>query len=353
MTRVDHVAKNGVYNFLKYFLQLFLQFALRTVLIYKLGKEYLGLNGLFSNILGILNLAELGIGGAISFCLYKPIAENDTKKINSLLNLYKKFYILIASFVFLAGILITPFLPYLINGNYPSEINIYVVYLVLLLNSVMSYFSAHKRTLIYSNQRNDIESKIKIGCISSLYLLQILLLIIFKNYYYYIVLLPLFTMIENIIVVIVANKMFPMIKEKPEKIDEKTKEELKKKLFAMSIHQIGGVLVLSTDNIIISSMIGLDAVGIYSNYLLIINSLISLIGIICNSIQASVGNMVVLTNKDYVMKKYDILNFGYVWLVGWSTICMICLFQPFIILWTNNIDYLLPISVVFTICLSF
>ena len=353
MARTENVKRNFVFNVIKMALQLLLQFVLRTVLIYVLGKEYIGLNGLFTNILGLLNLVELGIGGAIVFSLYKPIAEKNDEKIKALVALYKKFYAIIAFVVLGLGLVAMLFLPYLIQGEAPANVNIYIVYAVYLFNTFVSYFAAHKRSLIFANQRNDIESKIRIVCISALNVLQIVLLLVFKNYYYYIILMPIFTLIESILIKIEADKHFPIDLKNAGKLDDETKSELKKKIYAMSLHQLASALVLSTDNILISAIFGLSAVGVYSNYLLIITSIISIIGLITTSLQASVGNMIATTNPDYVFEKYKMLNLLFTWFIGFCSICFLCLFQPFILLWTKDSGYLFEFIVVVALVVSF
>ena len=353
MSRAENVKRNFAFNILKMGLQLLLQFILRTVLIYVLGKEYLGLNGLFTNILGLLNLAELGIGGAIAFSLYKPIAENDYEKTKSLIALYKKFYLIIAIVVLVAGLIVMAFLPALIQGGYPENINIYIVYGIYLLNTVISYFSAHRRSLIFANQRNDLESKIRILSICLLNISQIILLLVFKNYYFYVILMPVFTLVESILITYTSNKYFPLDLKDAKKLDDSSRKELNKKIYAMSLHQLASALVLSTDNILISAMFGLSAVGVYSNYLLIITSIVSVIGLITTSLQASVGNMIVTTNSGYVFNKYKELNLLFTWFIGWCAICFLCLFQPFILIWTKDASYLFPFGVVVILTISF
>ena len=165
--------------------------------------------------------------------------------------------------------------------------------------------------------------------------------------------MPVFTLLESILITIEANKMFPNIHSADKKLDNESKKDLTKKIVAMSMHQVGSVLVLSTDNLILSKMFGLGVVGIYSNYLLIITALMSIISIIINSLQASMGNMVATTGEQYVYKRYKQINLVFTWFIGWCSICLMCLFQPFILLWTKDASYLFPTIVVLVIVVAF
>ena len=351
-TRTHNSIRNSKIGILKFLIQLIFQFVIRTILIYVLGKEYVGLNGLFSNIIGMLSLAELGIGSAIVFSMYKPIEEGDEKTIGKLLCFYKRCYFYIALLVTVVGLILIPFLPKLANGGYPGDVNIYIIYFSYLLNTLISYFMAHKRALLFANQRNDIENKIKILCLFLLNITQIILLLIFKSYNIYIIVMPAFTILESILISVKSKKLFN-IEENKDKLDVELKSEIKKNVVAMSMHQIGGVFVSSTDNILLSIIFGLSAVGVYTNYNLIITSLISIFSLLISATQASVGNKIVASSKEDVFKNYNNLNFLFVIFVGWCAICLICLFQDFIQLWTKGQDYLLPLSTVFIIVFAF
>ena len=269
MTRTQNIRKNLIFNIIKYVTNLLLQFVLRTVLIYYMGAEYLGLNGLFTNIFSFLNLAELGIGSAIVFSMYKPIADNDVEKIKSLEHLYKKFYIIISIIVGTIGLAITPFIKYLMNGGVSVNINIYILYIMYLVYTLVGYWSAHKRSLLFAYQRNDVENKIKTICIVGMSLIQIVVLVLFKNYYIYFSISILFTLIECILIQVYANKLFPEISGKTHPLDKETKKEITRNVTAISMHKIGGAVVFSTDNILISTFLGVVVLGAYSNYALI------------------------------------------------------------------------------------
>lgn len=353
-SRKKILIRNTKFGAIKTIVQYLLQFILRTIFIYTLGKEYLGLNGLFSNILGCLSIVELGIGTAIVFSMYKPIADGDVEKINSLHALYKKSFRIIASIIALLGILIIPALKYIIKSDVPSDINIYVIYLISLFNTVIGYFWAHKRSLLFAYQRNDIESKVGTFQIISLSIVQIILLLTTKNYYSYVICTPIFTIIENLLISREAKKICPEIKSKAQPLDKEISKEIRKNVIASSMNQLGGVFVTSTDNILISSILGLAILGVYTNYATIILSVTACIALITNNAKSTIGNMIASETSDYVYEKYNTFNFLMYWLSGFCSICLICLLNPFIYMWTNfSADYLLDFSVVIVLVVNF
>lgn len=353
MTRTQNIKKNLIFNVIRYATNILLQFVLRTVLIYYMGAEYLGLNGLFTNIFSFLNLAELGIGGAIVFSMYKPIAENDIEKVKALQNLYKKFYIIIAIVVGVLGAVLTPFIKYFMNGGVEADINIYILYVMYLAYTLVGYFSAHKRSLLFAYQRNDIENKIKTVCSFLMVGIQIAILILTRNYYFYFSVSILFALVEGISVQIVANKLYPEINGKAEKLDDLTKKEITKNVTALSLHKVGKAVVFSTDNILVSTFLGLAILGVYTNYSLIITTLTMISQMIYNAITASAGDLIASSSTEYVYERYKKTNFIFSYYSGMTTICLVTLFQPFIAKWTGDASYLLDFSTVLLLCVSY
>lgn len=353
MSRTGNVLRNFKFAIINYGIQNIMRFIIRTAIIYLLGKEYLGLNGLFTNILGVLNLAELGIGGAIVYSMYKPIAENNIEEVKALNNLYKKIYYLISAVILVVGLAIMPFLDTLVNADSTFGVNYHALYLIYLLNTVISFFAGHKRSLLVAYQRRDIEYKVQsvISIVSNI--VQCGILFIFRNYYLYVITMPLFTLIDIILIIRVSHKYFPQITGKSSKLNPSVKKEIAKNVGAMSFHKIGDVLVNSTDNIIMSAFLGIAVVGIYSNYLLIITTITSLLLLFINSLQGSVGNLVATADVEYVYKKYKDFSFIFAWIGGFCSICMLCLFQDFILIWTNDSTYLVDFLSVFLCCLNF
>ena len=265
-------------------------FLTRTVFVHSLGSNYLGLNGLFTNILSLLSLAELGIGSAITFSLYKPIAENDNEKIKSLMGLYKDSYRIVGGIILAVGLALTPFLKYIVNLDSGIEINYYVIYLMFLTNSVISYwFFAYRSVIIYANQEGYITTKIETIFNFVRYVLQFIALLAFENYYLYLLLPIISGIVKNIIVSNVAGKRYPVINEKNiEPLGKEERNKIFQNVFALSLFRISGVVYGATDNIIISRWLGTSIVGIVSNFTMIIQIVTSYINMLFQSMYASV-----------------------------------------------------------------
>lgn len=318
-------------------------FVLRTIMIYYMGTEYLGLSSLFTSILSMLSLAELGFGGALVYSMYKPIAENDTKSICALMKLYKKVYMVIGTIILTVGIIIMPFVPKMINGSIPDEINIYILYLIYLINTVASYyFFAYKNSLLAAFQRNDVSNNINTIITIVQYSLQIVLILMFRNYYYYAVVFPVCTIGGNLIRAIIVDKLYPQYISSGE-VPLKEKHQIYKRTFGLACHKVGNTISTSLDSMIISSFLGLSSVAIYGNYNYIVTTLMAFIWIIYYSMTAGIGNrMNLISVKENYIEFKTLTTFNNI-LNGWSTGCVLFLVQPFIKLWAGK-NNLLPAS---------
>lgn len=327
----------------------------RVFFIKVLGDEYLGLNGLFSNILTLLSLVELGIGPAIIYSLYKPIANDDKETIKSLMNLYKNVYTLIGLIILILGISLTPFLSLFIK-EMPDIPNLKLIYVLFVISSSVTYFYNYKRSLIQSDKNRYILPIYKYGFIIITNIFQILFLLITKNYIVFLLIQILCTIIENILVNIKANKMYPYLKEKNiKKLDKKVKNKIIKNTKAMVLHKLGAIVVRSTDNIIISKFVSLVAVGLYSNYYLVISAFENVSTQFFSSITAAAGNLYATesSSKIYeIFKKVVFINFVIYFLF---TSLFLCLLNPFITLWVGEsltFDISIVIIIVVNIYLS-
>ena len=352
MARKDSTIKNSVTGIVKYITKLIIQFVIRTIVIYKLGVEYVGLDSLYANIISMLSLAELGIGSAIVFSMYKPAAENDIEKLKSLNNLYKKMYLVIALIVLCVGLIIMPFIKHLINGEPNVSVNLYVIYIVFLANTVITYLGAHKRSLLFVYQRNDIENNIYTIMYFIMAIVQTIVLLVFKSYYLYVIAIPIFSLLETIFIIYITNKLYPEINGKAPPLDKATKKEILKNTIGASCHQIGYVIVLSTDNLLISIFFGLNTLGVISNYILIYNAIHTLIMLINSALQASVGNLIATTNRENVFKYYHTLNWIFACIDGFCCVCLMCLYQHFMSIWVGT-SGLVSIWVVLAIVVRF
>ncbi len=343
-------AKNGIkMGIINNLLNYLLPFASRTIIIYKLGNDYLGLGSLLSSVIQMLNLSELGFSMAISYLLYKPIAKHDTERINALLSFYRTVYRFTGSFIILLSILLIPFIPNLIEGSYPSNINIYILYFIYVFNTAVSYFLfGYKRILLSAHQRYDIEMNIAtiVSVLQSV--LQIVLLLFFSNYYLYVIVLPLMTIVSNIIYSYITSKKYPEYKCEGSIEKEELFAVVKSSIGAF-FSKIGSTVYLSVDNIVISAFLGLSILGTYCNYYYIITTLISIFATIHNTIRPIIGNIIATETKQYSWKVFNNIQFVYMWLVVVCCSCCMVLFQPFEFLWggaSNVLDFSIVVLLV-------
>ena len=350
--RVKNSKRNIIWGLVGRVVTIILPFALRTVMIYTVGEEYLGLNSLFTSMLSMLSLAELGLGSAMVFYMYKPVAEEKHDEICALLKLYRNLYRAIGIIVLCIGLLCIPFLDKLVNGTYPESMNLLILYLIYLADTVVSYgLFSYRQSLLIVYQRSDILYKIQLFVNTGLYVLQIVVLILFKNYYVYIVLKPTFTILNNVIILYTTKKLYPQYICKGYVSKEKIKE-IGNKVKALAGHKIGTTVIMSADSIVISAFLGLTMVARYGNYYTIISAVISIMGMVINSILAGVGNGLVVGSVEENYKLFNNLNYGIMWIVSWCTICFMCLFQPFMTIWVGK-SMLLPLSSVFLFALYY
>jgi O-antigen/teichoic acid export membrane protein len=344
--------RNVSVMFVTQFVTLVLAFASRTVFIKTLGTEYLGLNGLFFNVLTALSLAEMGIGTAISYALYKPIAEDNKEQIKSLLAFYRKCYFAVGTFVIAVGCLLIPFLPYLIKGDVTIPVNINHVYLCFLANSAIGYFCMHKRAIIDDTQNKYITNAIDFTGKSIIVIVQIIILVKFQNYMAFLYTQIAGTLFISMAIYFFANKKFPYIKESCEPLPRAEKKKIWSNISILFLHKIGGVAVLSTDFIIISAFVGISDVGLYSNYTLIINTVATFVLLFILGADASIGNAIAVLSKDKLYDVFKRISFLIFCISGISTVCLLNLLNPFIEFWIGE-AYILPYSVTVAISINF
>ena len=352
-SRTENSIINSAMSIVTQVLTVVLNFAVKTVFIKMLSDEYLGVNGLFTNIITMLSLADLGIGIAIPYSLYKPLAKKDEHKINVLMNFYKKVYTIIGIAVLLIGLSLTPFLGLIIKDIPKNVPHLSLIYILFVIHSASSYFFVYKKFLIDSDQKGYITSRIIFTFSTLLSIIQIILLVTTKNYILFLLSSIILVNIQNIYISSKANKLYPFIKNKTdEKLEKEDMEGIKKNVSSLFIYKVGTVIMNGTDNIIISKFIGLIIVGFYSNYVLIINSITTVLNQIFNAITSSIGNLVVTTNKKRSKEVYDNLNFANFWLYALFGVCIIVLINPFINIWIGK-KYVMGFSIVFLLVLNF
>lgn len=343
--------KNTSYAMLTQILSLIFKFIIQTIFIKMLGAEYLGVNGLFTNVLQMLSLAELGIGSAITYNLYKPLANNNEKEIKAYMNFYKKAYNFIGLFILIIGLCITPFLKFFIKNQSQVD-NLNLIYLLFLLNTVLSYFFAYKRSIIIADQKSFLDSQNLLIKTIIQTILQVLILIFTKNYILFLVIQIACTFFSNIFISRKANKLYPYLIKNTECLTKKQKRKIYKDVYAMTAHRVGGVVVDGTDNLLISAFASLSSVGIYSNYVLIRSSIDQLLSQLFTAITASVGNLNAVSTFDKSYKVYQSIFFLNVWIYGFCSIVFLVCINQFITLWIGK-EYLLAEGIVLLITINF
>ena len=330
----------------------FMTFVVRTFFINILGQTYLGVNGLLTNIISMLSLAELGVGTAINFSLYKPLAENNKKKISELMTFYKNAYRIIALIIFIIGIIVFFFLDIIIKDSENIE-SLNIIYFLFLANTVFTYLISYKETLINADQKAYKLSKINFVFMILVNIIQIITLVVTKNFVFYLLVQIVITYIQKVFINRYITLQYKEIDFKcKEKLEKSDLKQISTNIKAMFFHKIGDYCINGTDNIIISSFIGIGTVGIYSNYLTIINMLNNFINIIYNGITASLGNLIVTENKEKQYKIFKQIDFIGFLIYSTCSVGLLNLINPFITLWVGQ-EYVFNMEIVIAIVINF
>jgi len=349
--RVKHTIVNIIAGIGNQLIITLLSFASRTVFIHSLGAEYLGVNGLFTNILAILSLAEAGIGSSIMYSLYKPVADHDVEKIKRLMRLYKYAYLAIAAVVAALGLSLLPFLDLFVkNTDVP---NITAIYLIFLLNTVTPYFFSYKNAFLNVNQKGYIVtvaftiSSVVSSC------LKIAILYTSRNYLLFLAVDSALTVTTAAALTMIANRKYPYLREKASgKLDRETKGGIVKNVKAIVLQNIGSYLVLGTENILISTYVSVAAVGLYSNYKMLIEIGRTFIYQVFNNMYHSIGNLVSVENEEKVYSIYKVMLLLSFWLYSLCAILLEILTEPFIRLWIGP-EYLMSREVLVLLLFMF
>lgn len=348
--------RNTMFGFFGLLIYQIFNFATRSVFIRLLGAEYNGVNGLFSNILQLLNLAELGFATSVSYALYKPLKAGDEQTTAALMSFFAKVYRIIALVVTIAGCCCIPFLQYLIAediSTLPFSLNELRGYFAMYLaNTVCSYLLAYKRTIVSADQRNYLVTNVDNLCNILLSVAQIIMLLITKNFYAYLSTMIAKAVINNLVIHIISSKKYPYLRKyRKEKLSKQEKGAVFKNVQAAFLHRIGSVIIFSTTSLVISAFVSLVEAGQYSNYIMIVTGVSSFINILFNSVTASIGNLCVDESEE---RQYDIFKKVQYLALFFAVFCYICyivLFNPFIEIWVGK-DMVMSMWVVFAISLN-
>lgn len=350
-TRTANSIRNITVALMGQMVGIILQFISRRVFVNAMSTELLGVNSVFANILSMLSLAELGIGSAITFCLYKPLAENDTSKISAIMDFYRWMYRIIAVVVTICGILLVPFLGIIIKDRIE---NLTLYYFLYLSSTVISYLCAYKRTLIIADQKGYISSIYRYSYIIVLNVIQIIVLLSFHSYSLYLIVQIILSLGENLLISRKADQIYPYLNATTAKLTDEEKRGYFKNIRAMLMHRIGSVIVTNTDSILLSALVNINAVAIYANYKLVISGLNTIMSQLFSSVTASVGNLLQGKDLKHAYNMYRTIETMTCWLYGVVSICLMVLFNDFVGLWvgerfTERQDYVFILIAVFFI----
>lgn len=334
--RTKNASRNIIFGTILKIYQIVVPFLMRTAMIYFMGIQYLGLNSLFTSILQVLNLTELGVGSAMVYSMYKPIAIDDTKTICALMKLYRLYYRIIGILIAIIGAFLTPFIPYLVKSDLPAGLNIYILYLLNLSATAFSYWLfAYKNAIFQACQRTDITSKITLITNTFQFAAQLLIIIYLKDYYFYIIATLATQILTNIVTAIVATQKYPDYKPNG-KLEEKQIKEINRRIRDLFTSKLGSVIINSADTVVISAFLGLTVLAVYQNYYFILTAIMGFVTIIFQSCTAGIGNSVIVESKEKNFDDLKKFTFLIIWIAGFCSCCFLCLYQPFMEIWVGK-----------------
>lgn len=337
MSRTKNALRNTAVGLFSKIITLGLSFASRTVFIYVLGTTLLGVNSLYTEILSMLSFAELGFGNALRFAMYKPIADQDDSKITQILAFYKKVYLYIVTVIIAIGLALIPFLPRIVKGADMLTVGqLKGYYILFLFNTSVSYFLAHKLSYVSARQESYVYTKYELATNIITNLLQILVVVVWKNFLLYLLIRSACLLLSKVMISKLLDRRYPVLTKKPEEpLPVAEKKSIFKEVKGLAVHQFSSVAVHSTDNIIISSLsgLGVTAVGLISNYNMLMNSVLSFVEIALGSVAAGFGDIVAHKDREGYHRAFLDMAFIDFWIYGFCSICFYILVPPFISLW--------------------
>ena len=328
--------RNIVSAFLNKGIGLLFPFLNRTLFLWLMGAEYLGLNGLFTSILGVLALADLGFGTAVVCSMYKPVADDDRELVCAYLRFYRKVYRWVGTAIFVIGICLLPFLRHLVKGDLPPELDLHVLYLIHLVNTSVGYFLfAYRGSVLNAYHRGDVMTNIHTFTSIAQYATVFLILFLTRNYYHYVMATVFFTVVNNLLVYRESRRLFPEIDPRGE-LSEVRRRKVVSDVKSIFMHKVGAVITNQTDNIVISAFLGLVAVGAYGNYYYVHTAVGGLAWSIYSSMQNGFGNTIFTESKEANFDRFMRAVRIVLAIVAGCSAMMTALYQPFIEVWTGG-----------------
>ena len=352
-SRTVNAGRNAASAFINKTVILVLTFISRKLFIQYIGVEYLGINGLFSNILTLLSLADLGVGIAINVSLYKPIAEKDTDYICALLTYFRKIYHYISIAVFTIGLALIPLLPYVVNMDRDIP-HLYVYYVMFVTRNALSYLYSYKQSIIKADQKTYEVNRIELIVQIVKILVEMVIIVVLKSYFFFVMTDIITVLVNNLILSHVANRNYPFIRERRE-LPPGEKKNIFSNVSSVFLYRVSYILLNGTDNVLMSILIGTIYVGLYSNYLSITTAIETFLMLLFNSLTASIGNLVATTDADSQFRTFKTMQMVGFWLCGIVSVCMFFLTQDFITLWLGKdmlLDNLTLIAIVLNLFFS-
>lgn len=305
-------------------------FAIKTILIKRLGAEYSGLNSLFTSILTVLNLANLGFSSSLVYTMYRAVVEDDKDQLCAMLNFYRKVYRIVGLVIIAMGLALMPFLPRLVADECPADVNLYILFGIYLTETSLGYLMfAYNIAIFDAYQRTDITMKNQTVRYLVQYTLQIISLLLFRNYYAFIILQPLMVIPNNIMNYLAARKYFPDIRCRGE-LDKATKNSIYRRVSTLFGHKVGSTVLVNIGSVIVSAFLGLKNVAIYGGYNYIITAVNGLVEIVTNGSIAGIGNKLITDTVEDNYRLFRTMTYGWLTLIGGAATCMMCFYQPFI-----------------------
>lgn len=345
MTRLKRSAQNAAVGILGQVFSIACNFATRMVFVRTLSQDYLGIEGLFSSLLVMLSLAELGIGSAIIYSLYEPLAKNNHEKIRALMQLYRRAYWTIAAIVATLGILFSLKLEWFIK-EIPDIKHLRLYFLLFVANTAISYLYSYKGTLIGADQKQYLVDIWRYVFTLIMTLGQIIVLLTTGSYFGFLVCMVVCTFLQNFVVSIVTDRRYPFLKSKMpvQKIDPDTLSKIKKNTFALVLHKIAGIASTPATNVILSVFIGLHTVALYANYLLITNALQRLISRVFDATVASIGNLGVEETQEKQLRVFNLTFYVNACLTALVSIPLLAIFTNAMHIFFGE-QYVFPVSI--------
>ena len=357
--RTSNSFKNLITSVFGRLLSIALGFVVRTVFLATLTEEYAGINGLLTSVLVMLSMTELGIGAAIIFSMYKPVAEGDTEKTRSLLRFYRNAYRIIGTAAFFIGMAIVPFLHVFVKES-TNLVDLRIVFILYLLEMCSSYWMSYYSSVLYTEQKDYITSIITYVSALVSAVVKIVLLLALRetpmlSFYCYAATGFLTNMLNSFLIRWKVRKTFPWTRDlRAAPLPKEEKKAIYKNAVGLLANKIAAALNDGIDNLVISSFIGLASVGIYSNYLMIKQYVSRLVDTVFGSVTASIGNICAIESQEKKESFFQSLQFTYFWIYGFCSICFWILFNSFIAgVWLHDTRWLLSDVNVFLVAFNF